>query len=398
MTNSNMLTDHLDDTGRNTAAAGFSIRRLILLLDRKRNVLGIFTLAAGVLGGGIAFLIPSYYRATTTLMPPQQNHSLANALLSQLGGLPTMMASEAGIKDPNDVFIAILQSRSIADSLIGQYDLKAVYRQQRPEDLRESLSRATKIRSEKGGTIVVSVEDKDAGRAAALANSYVSEMYKLNSHMAMTEGAQRRVFFEQQMKAARDELQKSEAEFKKVQESSGIVQLDTQAKGIVEDAFAVQAQVAAQEVQIRSLQPYLTAQNVELKRAQSELAALREQLAKLENHPRVNKMDVPASQLPSAAMEYANRQRDVKYNEAVFEAIGKQFEIARLDEAKDAPLLQVIDSAVPPTRRSGPNRIAIVVVSMLSAFVLALGCILTQDSYRSNPVGWTMLRELLAQD
>jgi uncharacterized protein involved in exopolysaccharide biosynthesis len=321
-------------------------------------------------------------------MPPQQNRSLASALIAQLGGLPTMMASESGIKDPNDVFVSILESRSIADSLISQYDLKAVYHKVRIEDLRESLSRATNVRSDRGGTIVVSVEDKDANRAAALANSYVSEMYKLNSHMAMTEGAQRRVFFEQQRNAAREELEKAEAEFKKTQVSSGIVQFDAQAKGLVEQTFAIETRIAAQEVQVRSLQPYLTTQNEELKRAQSELAALREQLTKLENHPRVSTMDVPVSELPSAAMEYANRLRDVKSSEEMYETIGKQYEIARLDEAKDAPLLQIIDSAVPPTKPFGPHRIAIVLVSMMSAFVIGVGCALAHDSYRPNPTEW----------
>jgi tyrosine-protein kinase Etk/Wzc len=378
-------------------AGPFSIGRLILLLHARRSAIGILMLSVGAIAAVIAFLLPVRYTATTTLMPPQQNHSLANALLAQLGGLPTMMASENGIKDPNDVFIAILQSRTIADSLIREYKLASVYRQHRPEDLRESLARATAVRSGKGETIVLSVEDHDAARAAAIANSYVDEMYKLDSRMAMTEGAQRRAFFEDQLKTAQDELERSEDRLRVAQQGSGIVQLDAQAKGMVEGAMALQAQVAAQEVQVRAMQPYVTAENPDLKRAQSKLAALREQLAQMENHSRTMTMDVSQSALPSAAMEYADRLRDVKFNEAAVEAIGKQYEIARLDEAKDAPLVQIIDPALPPTRRSGPNRIAIVLASMLSALVFAAGWLLAQDSWRSQPDGWTTLRTLLAR-
>jgi tyrosine-protein kinase Etk/Wzc len=392
---SSQVVDHPVSTALPPGA--FSMGRLLLLLHAHRNTVGILMLTAGAVASVVAFLLPARYTATTTLMPPQQNHSLANALLAQLGSIPTMMASENGIRDPNDVFITILQSRTIADALIREYNLAAVYHQHRPEDLRESLARATTVRSGKGETIVLSVEDRDAARAAAIANSYVGEMYKLDSRMAMTEGAQRRVFFEDQLKTAQDELERSEDRLRASQQGSGIVQLDAQAKGMVEGAMALQAQVAAQEVQVRSMQPYVTTQNPDLKRAQSKLAALREQLAQLENHSRVLTMDVPQSALPAAAMEYADRLRDVKFNEAAVEAIGKQYEIARLDEAKDAPLVQVIDPALPPTRRSGPNRIAIVLVSMLSALVVAAGWLLAQDSWRSHPAGSTILQMLLAR-
>jgi len=361
---------------------------LVRLIARDRKLVEAVIAVCMAAALIVAFLLPNSYTATTTLMPPQQNHSIASALLSQLGAASALVAGEAGIKDPNDVFIAILQSRSIADHLIAQHDLKSVYRKSRPEDLRASLAAKTHIRSDKGGVISVAVDDSNPARAAAVANAYVEELYKLNNRIAVTEAAQRRAFFENQYKQAEEELVAAQEEFKKVQESTGIVQLDAQAKGIVEGTSALEAKLASKEVQVQAMRSYATDQNPNLKIAEQEEQALREQLAKADKHQRSGTMDIAISQLPSAAMEYATKLREVKFREAELDALGKQFEIARIDEAKEAPLIQVIDPAVPPTKPSGPNRFAIVVAAMFSGFVLAVGWVILRDYRRMASITW----------
>jgi len=378
-----------ESTAMTSEPESLGMAKIVRLASQEKKFIGTVLIATAVLVLVGVLLMANSYTATTTLMPPQQNRSIASALLSQLGAASGLVSGEGGLKDPNDVFIAILQSRSIADALIAQHDLRSVYHRDRPEDLRNELAERTHIRSGKGGVISVSVDDPSPARAAALANSYVVELYRLNSRIAVTEAGQRRAFFENQYKLAEQELVEAQERFKRTQQSTGIVQLDAQARGIVEGTAALESQLAAKEVEVKAMQSYATDENPSLKLAEQEVAALREQLAKADKHHRSGTMDIAISQLPSAAMEYATKLRELKYKEGVLEAVGKQLEIARIDEAKDAPLIQVIDPAVPPTKPSGPNRAAIAVTAIMSAFVVATGWLFFREHYRRKPIAWT---------
>lgn len=350
-----------------------SMAGVLRVIRREKKFIGVVMIAITIAALIVALLMKNSYTAVTTLMPPQQNRSIASALLSQLGAASALVTGETGVKDPNDLFIAILQSRTIADALIAQQNLQSVYRVKRPEDLRKALAGKTHIKSDKGGVIIVAVDDSSPTRAAALANSYVTELYRLNSHIAVTEAGQRRTFFENQYREAQQELLAAEEQFKSTQQNTGIMQLDAQAKAVIEQISALQLKLEAKEVQVQAMRSYATDQNPNLKLAEQEEAALREELAKADRHQPSERLDIPISQLPSAAMAYAMKLRDLKYKEAEVEALGKQLEIARIDEAKEAPLIQVIDPAVPPTEPSGPNRIAIVVAAIISGFVLGTG-------------------------
>lgn len=374
---------------------GFSMGRLVLLMAGAKRFIGALTIAFGAVAALVALLLPNYYTATTTLMPPQQNRSVAGALLAQLGSFGTSLTSESGIKDPNDVFIVILQSRTVGDALSAKFDLAKVYRKRRPEDVLQALADATQIRTMKGGVIKISVEDRSPVRAAEIANAYAAEMYKVNGRLAVVEAAQRRAFYEQQLESARSDLLQAAERFKKSEQSTGIVALEAQAKGIVEGAGALQQQVAAKEAQVQAMQVYATGQNRNFKLAQAELAALRAQLAKIENHRRDWTLDVPASKLPAATTEYAAMSREVKYAEAVVETIAKQYQIARIDEAKSAAVIQAIDPAVVPSKKSRPNRLVLILGAMMSGLVIAVAWVLGRDSYRSNPAAWTTIRTLL---
>jgi tyrosine-protein kinase Etk/Wzc len=389
-----------DDRVENTAdkpfesageGAGISMREeAITLLDllaiiakyKRMIVLAVFiaALAASI----IAFVIPNRYTATTTLIPPQQQTSLASALVSQLGGigvLGTVAGKDLGLKNPSDIYVGMLKSRVIADTLIQNFDLMTAYRDKKMTDAREDLEQASNIQAGQNGLITISVEDKDRQRAAALANAYVEELKKLTATLAVTEASQRRAYFGQQLQKSKDDLADAEIALKQTQQKTGLIQLDGQATAIIESVTKAQAQIAAKEVQLQAMQSYATEQNPNLVLLRQELAGLQAQLAKLEKQRNSGRGDirVPTAGIPEAGLEYLRRLRDVKYYETIFELLAKQFEIAKLDEAREGILIQVVDPAVLPDKKSYPPRALIVVgIALLACFIASLWAIFAE--------------------
>ncbi len=338
------------------------------ILKRNRRFLVITTLAAGLLSGVIAWFIPSYYVAVSTILSPVQNRSIANAIIGQIGPMAALAGGDFGLRDASEQYTSLLHSRTIADNLIEMHHLKDVYGHKDMEDLREKLSAVTKIQVLKGGLISISVTDSNAQRAADLANSYVEQLYQLNSKLAVDEASQRRLFFEHQLDAARQQMNDDEQRLRGTQERTGIVQLDAQAKATVESAAKLRAEIAAKEIEIGSMRTFATDTNPTLIRAEQELSGMRAELKKSQGS---SDADGPLSvaKLPTAGLEYTRRVRDLKFDEAMVEALVKQYEIARIDQAKSAPLVQVVDGANVPTKRAGPPRLAIILCAMLSALV-----------------------------
>jgi capsule polysaccharide export protein KpsE/RkpR len=359
-------------------------------------------IAAGVVAAIISLFIPNRYTATTTLLPPQQQQSLSSALAAQFGGagmLGAIAGKDLGIKDPNDLYIGMLKSRVVADSLISKFDLMKVYGEKRVSDARKRLQGASDIQSGKDGIITVSVEDKDGKRAADVANAYVEELRRLTSTLAITEAGQRRLFFEQQLQRAKNDLSNAEAALKETQQRTGLIQLDGQAKAIIDSVASVRAQIAAKEVQLKAMQSFATEQSPDLVVLRQELIGLRTQLSKLEGQQNAGGGDiqVPTGRVPEAGLEYARRLRDVKYNEAIFELLAKQFEAARLDEARQGAVVQVVDPAVRPDRKSSPKRTLIVAMAMLLALFCAILWVLVSEALarvQNDPTRRQQLAEL----
>ncbi len=267
----------------------------------------------------------------------------------------------------------MLHSRTIQDRLIDKFDLRKVYRVKRYQDARKKLDARSYIVAEKEGLISISVDDHDPSRAAAMANAYVDELHNLNSELAISEAAQRRLFYEDKVNAERDALAVAEVQLKLAEEKTGLLQPDAQARVIIQSVADMRAQVAFREVQIEAMRTYATKDNPELQRAEQELAGLRTQLAKMERNTGDaghGDIDLPTRKLPQAELEYLRRARDLKYHEALYEFLNKQLEAARIDEAKDAVVVQVVDKAVVPERKSGPHRTTIILLAALLAFLL----------------------------
>jgi uncharacterized protein involved in exopolysaccharide biosynthesis len=357
---------------------------LLVLTSNKMRILKI-TLAVALLALIVSLLLPKMNTATTTVLPPQQNQSTVTAMLGQLGAIAGLGSADLGLKNPDDLFVAMLGSRTIQDRLIDRFDLRRVYSVRQYQAARKTLESRSDIVAEKEGLISISVTDRDPGRAADLANAYVDELHELNGKLAFTEAGQRHVFYQQQLDAEREALAQAEVVLKQMEEKSGLMQPDAQGRAIVSAVADMRAQVAIHEVQLQSMRTYATESNPDVKRAQQELAGLRAQLGKLERNTGElgnGNLQVPTRQLPAVELEYLRRLRDVKYHEAVYDFLNKQLEASRIDEAKDAILVQVVDKAAIPERKSGPRRALIVFVTAAVAFLLSCLGVLLMETLR----------------
>lgn len=344
---------------------------LIMLAKHKKLVFGLPVLAA-VLAAALSFALPNVYRAGIKLLPPQQGQSGAAALLAQLGGVASVVAGgAAGPKNPNDVYIAMLRSRTVADRLIKRFDLAKVYGAKSPDEARKALEANTTVLTAKDGLITLDVEGEDKKLVAPLANAYVEELTELNKTLAVTEAAQRRKFYEQQLEQAKDRLANAEASLKRSLDTNGVVSVDAESRAIVETVGRLRAQVAAKEIQLRSMQAFVTTNNQEYKRAQEELDSLRAQLAKLENGSRTEGPAQPQGG-GQQGLENIKTLREVKYYQMLYELLAKQYEAARLDEAKDASVIQVLDNAIEPERKFKPKRAVIVIAGFLGGLFVAI--------------------------
>jgi len=365
---------------------------LVLLVGRKRFIVR-FVLGAVVLSIVVSLLLPIRYEAKVVLLPPQQNSSIGSALIGQLGNLGSLgsLASLAGgglgLKNPADMYVSLLTSRTVEDAMIERFGLMKEYRVKLMSDTRKELERrTTAIAGAKDGLIRITIEDRDPKRAAELANGYVEEFRKLSASLAITEAARRRLFFEQQVQQAKDKLTEAEEAMAKTQQATGVLQIDSQARALIESAAVLRGQVVAKEVQIEGMRSFATDDNPGLILARQELAALQSQLDHLAGSQNDKGSDINLSKgrVTQSGMEYLRRFRDLKYQETVFELLAKEFEVAKLDEAREGAIVQVVDAAVPPDKKSSPHRTLIVLATtILSFFIAAFWVFLRESSGRT---------------
>ena len=377
-----------------------SLLELVIIVAKRKKLISIITLAAAIVSALISLSMPNLYKSNVKLLPPQQAQSGAAALLSQLGGVAGMAAGAAGLKNPNDLYVAMLKSRTIADQLIAQFDLKRVYDLEEQEKVRKKLENNTVITSGKDGLITIEVEDKNQLLVARLANAYVTELLRLTKVLAVTEASQRRMFFERQLELSKDKLAAAEVTLKGALDSHGVISVDSESRAIVETVARLRAQASAKEIELNSMRAFVTTNNPRFKLVEEELASLRLELSKLENG-RSDDANGPAKS-GEKQNGFANIKllRDLKYHQMLYELLAKQFEAARLDEAKDSSVIQVLDPAIDPEKKFKPLRALIVVISSVFAFLAAIVYVLIAEFRRRlllSSKGAEQWRELMAQ-
>jgi len=363
----------------------------VVLLERKRFI-ARFVLGAAALAIVVSLLLPVRYEAKVVLLPPAQNSSIGSSLLGQLGGMGALgsLASLAGglsLKNPADMYVSLLTSRTVEDAMIQRFGLMQEYHEKKMSDARKTFEhRSTAVAGSKDGLIRLTVEDGDPKRAAELANGYVEEFRKLSGSLAITEAARRRLFFEQQLQQSKESLTAAEDAMTKTQQSTGVLQIDSQARALIESAAILRGQVVAKQVQIEGMRSFATDDNPNVILAKQELAALQSQLDRVAGSKQDLGSDINMSKgrVTQSGMEYLRRFRDLKYQETIFELLAKEFEVAKLDEAREGAIVQVVDVAVPPDRKSSPHRTLIVIgATILSFFVAAFWVIVRRGLKRT---------------
>mgnify|MGYP000199168903 CR=1 FL=1 len=333
-------------------------------------------LAVGVAALAISFLIPPTYTAKTQFLPPQQQQSAAAGLLQSLGSLGGLAGAAAGIKNPGDQYIAYMKSNAVKDALIDRFKLMDRYKAKMRTDVRTALDGVTRIASGKDGLISIEFDDEEPKFAAEVANAYVQELGNVLGRLAVTEAQQRRLFFEKQLTQAKDKLTASEQALKATGISDSV--LKSNPASAVAGIAALKAQVTAQEVKIGAMRGYLAETAPDFKQAMTELANLRAQLAKQDKDESAN---APAGSAGQG--DYISRYREFKYHETLFELFAKQYELARVDEAREGAVIQVLDAAQPPERKSKPKKALIAIIATLASGFALLLFVFVRQALRS---------------
>jgi tyrosine-protein kinase Etk/Wzc len=352
-----------------------------VLWKRRRLLSGLFTVAvtAGLI---ISLLLPKIYESTATLLPQLESNEMGGlgALLSASGA--GSAAQSLGISLPGapatpvDLFVAMLKSRIMADAAIKQFNLMALYETKTLEDARRHLQEDTRISVTKEKVIKVTVEGTSAQLAADLANFYVSQLDHLNRNLNVSKAGQNRRFIEQRLTETKVGLVKAEEDLRDFQMKNKTVAVEAQSKAMIEAAAHLQAQIAAQEVQLQVMSTYLSTDNPQLMPLRSSLQELRKQLYMMESG-KGGKGMLPGDRLhpamitvPLLALDYGRLMRELKVQETLYTLLTSQYEQAKLVEARDTPTVQVLDQAVPAEKKSKPSiRLNMMIAGFLSLFI-----------------------------
>lgn len=347
---------------------------LQIIAGRSRTILKI-TLAAAVISVVGSLLLPNIYTARTLILPSQEERGMMSAMMGQLGGLATLAAgagAQIGGPTTADLYVSMLRSEAVKDPLIDRFKLMEVYGKKYRTDAYTILDRNTLVSvGKKDGIITIAVSDKDPKRAAAMANAYATELGNLAVRLNIAGAGQTRSFLEERLVKAKAELSKAEENLKVFQAKNKAVSVTAQAEATIKGVAELRAQLAAQEVQLATYRRQFTDSSQEVKNLATSVSNLRAQIAKLEGMGGESALPSMGS-VPTIGQEYVRLMREFKIQESLVELLTKQYEMARLSEAKDVSQVQVIQSAKIPERKSRPHRAIIVLMSVFIAFLLSV--------------------------
>jgi uncharacterized protein involved in exopolysaccharide biosynthesis len=378
----------MNETQIQNTPAEISLIDLWIVIVRGAKWLVGVPIAAGVFAVAATYLIQPRFTSTVQIMTPQQPQSGAAALLGAIGGLAGVGDSALGaLKNPADQWIGLLKSRTIADQLVAKFDLQKRYEKDYMFRTREELAKRTNIQVGKDSLIGIAVEDTDPKMAAAMAAAYVKGLEVLSKHLAVTAASQRRLLFEQQMRDAKEKLDKAQVALG--DSGIGLSTVKTSPEAAVGALADLQAQIAASEVRLNVVRSSLREGSAEVRQAQAELSSLRAQLKTIEQTSTAGPADPGNS--------YVERYRSFKYYAKLYEILSQQYEIARSDEASEGAVVQVVDPAQVPEWKSSPKRALIGLLTAISAFVLTVFWLFARQAYvnlKTDPVAAAKLATL----
>jgi uncharacterized protein involved in exopolysaccharide biosynthesis len=394
------------DEERNLGQTREGLEWLWLLWGNRRLLARIAVCA--LLGSTlIAFLIPARYESTSQLMPPdgQSGSGLASIVAAMSGtsgtasGLGGMASELLGQKSTSETFVGILSSRTVRDKLIQQFDLKKLYSDRRMEDVRKDLAEHTAISVDRKSQIItITVTDKSPQRAAAMAQAYVEELNHLVAELSTSSARRERIFLEGRLQAVSHDLEESEKNFSQFASKNTAIDIKEQGKAMVDAAAMLQGQLIAAESEYEGLKQIYSDNNVRVRSLKARINELRHQLEKLggKGESSTSISDQPSDsmypsirKLPLLGVEYADLYRRTKIQEAVLETLTKQYELAKVQEAKEIPTVKVLDVANIPDKKSSPYRLLIILLGTALAFSGAVtwvfGTTIWQETDSSDP-------------
>jgi len=363
-----------------------------VIVRRKMLIIKICT-AAIVLSVCYSLTLKNVYTGTAKFFPPQKETSL--------GGLASILAQASplqglgGLGGSGDIYLAIIKSRTVGDAVVKSLDLQKEYKAKNSEAARKAAERAVKFEAGKDGIITVSARNKDPQKAALLANTFVNEMIKRSVQLYLTKAGTERLFLEKRLDTAKVELKKAEGDLKAFQEKYKTIKADAQASVAIEGIARLRAEIVSKEVQLATLRNSMTDESSEVKALQAGISRLKSQLGVVTGSGGDENIIPASGNLPSIAMGYMRLLREVKIQEAIFEQLTKQYELAKINETKDTSSVQIIDEAVPPLKKSGPKRSRIVILTAFAAFFMSIVIIFVQEYLsKLSPEDAEIIREI----
>lgn len=355
----------------------------------------------------IVFLIPKRYESTTRIMPPESSGTSATLLAalagrgsSELGGLGTLAASLLGVRTSGPLFVDLLRSGTITGDLIDRFDLQKAYGKRYRIDTTKKLTHRTAVvEDKKSGVISITVEDSDPVRARDLAQAYLDELNLLVNRTNTSSARLERSFIEQRLQTAEAELERAQKEMSDFSSTHSTIDIKEQTRATVEAAAKLQAQVIVEQSELDSLRQIYGDENVRIRAARARILNLKAQLKAIAGTSEPLQEDgsvapgemaalnetgadyPPLRQIPRLAVPYADIYRHVRVQEAVYELLTQQYELARIQEAKDVPVIRVIDPPGVPEKKSFPPRILFILLLTLAIVIAAAGWILMCDQW-----------------
>jgi uncharacterized protein involved in exopolysaccharide biosynthesis len=390
------------------------------LLWRHRRMLTRVTAISLVVSLGVAFLIPKQYKATASIMPPDQQNSgaiMLAALAGRGGGLGSLGSLASGLLGGHTttaLFVNLLQSGTVLGHLIDRFNLQHVYHTRYRMTTAKRLARHTKISDDKkSGVITIEVEDTDPVRARDLAQAYLDELNKLVNKTSTSTGRQERIFIEHRLHDVQNELERAQLELSEFSSKNSTVDIKEQTRAMVDAGARIQGELLVQQAGLQSLRQIYGDGNVRVKESEARIAALQRDIQQMTGSsaplstagPGLDSADSsadkgelypPLRQLPRLAVPYADLYRRVKVQEAIFELLTQQYEIARIEEAKDVPVISVIDAPGIPEKKSFPPRLILTAVMTFFSFSVAAALILLREVW--STLRWDDPRKTLASE
>jgi uncharacterized protein involved in exopolysaccharide biosynthesis len=404
--------EQAEATGETGAERAFAWERIFsrMRLVWTRRMFLLRVAAVGVVATTlVAFLIPSRYQSTVQLMPPDSQSGGVLALLAGLGGggggglggqgggLSGLASDLLGVKSTGALFLGVLQSRTVEDGIINQFNLKHAYRVRLEMQAEKKLFESTEMSEDrKSGIITLTVTDHDPQRAAAIANGYVNELNSLMGNLNTSSAHRERVFLEERLSSISKELEVAEQELSQFSSNNTTIDVSAQARAMLESSAMLQGQLVAAQSEFEGLRQIFTDNNVRVRSTEARIAELRLQIQKMAGQPggapstaAANPDDPYPSvrQLPILGVGYADHLRRVKVDEAVFETLTKEYELAKVEEAKEIPTVKVLDPPNLPERKSFPPRLIIILLGTIFAMILAVVWVVGSASWNEVDPG-----------